>query len=161
MHGQMQSCELALGGAPASELVAPWTFLHPSGRLPVSWACVLVFPALSVPSHPELASLITSPWSHSGLSLKHKYSCRISTWLSPQLPNSWMQMDVWILRSISGVRVWTQDPELSRLRISFIPEERNLWTPAQCKQNLPTEQQSFMLKLILLPSIFLLQYDFI
>lgn len=49
-----------IGGAPASELVAPWTFLHPGGRLPVSRACVLVFPVLSVPSLPELASLITS-----------------------------------------------------------------------------------------------------
>lgn len=53
----------ARGGAPASELVAPWTSGHPRGRLPVSWACVLVFPVLGVPGLPEPASLITSLWS--------------------------------------------------------------------------------------------------
>lgn len=60
MSGQRQSWGLALGGAPPSELVAPWTLVHPSGRLPVSWACVPVLPVLGVPGLPELASLITS-----------------------------------------------------------------------------------------------------
>lgn len=56
MYGQMQSSETA----PASEPLAPSTFLHPGRGLPVSWACVLVFPVVSVPSPPELPSLIES-----------------------------------------------------------------------------------------------------